>query len=47
MAKKVLSLTIDEKILEKWKKYTKENCINASQLVEKLLNEYLKKGGKK
>lgn len=43
MAKKVLSVTIDEKILEKWKEYTEEECINASQLIEKLLKEYLKK----
>jgi len=43
MAKKVLSVTIDEEILEKWKKYAEEECINSSQLIERLLNERLKK----
>ena len=43
MSKKVLSVTIDEKILAEWKKYTDEECINSSQLIEKLIKEYLKK----
>ena len=43
MAKKVLSVTIDEKILEIWKEYAKEECVNSSKLIEKLLKEYLKK----
>ncbi len=48
MGKKVLSVTIDEKILSNWKKYVQENCINASKLIEKMLKEYLEeKGGKK
>lgn len=50
MAKKVLSVTIDEKILEKWKEYAEEECINSSQLIEKMLKEHLEKrrlkGGK-
>jgi len=47
MAKKVLSVTIDEQILETWKEYAEEECINSSQLIEKMLKEYLKKRGKK
>ena len=46
MSKKVLSATIDEEILEKWKEYTEEECINSSQLIEKLLKEHLKKKGR-
>ena len=46
MAKKVLSVTIDEKILEEWKKYTRKECINSSQLIEKMLKDHLKKRGK-
>jgi len=46
MSKKVLSVTIDEKILEKWKEYAEADCINSSQLIEKLLKEHLKKRGK-
>jgi len=44
--KKVMSATIDKKILEKWKQYTEEECINSSQLIEKMLKEHLKKRGK-
>ncbi len=47
MVKKVLSATVDEEVLEKWKKYTDEECINSSQLIEKLLKEHLKKRGEK
>ena len=47
MTKKVFSVTIEEKILEEWKKYTEERCINSSQLIEKLIKEYLKKEGRK
>ena len=43
MTKKVLSATIDEKILIRWKDYVDDNCINSSQLIEKMLNEHLKK----
>jgi len=46
MSKKVLSVTIDEKILEKYKEYAEEECINSSQLIEKMLREHLKKRGK-
>ena len=45
MSKKVLSVTIDERILIDWKKYTEEGCINSSQLIEKLIKEHLKKKG--
>jgi metal-responsive CopG/Arc/MetJ family transcriptional regulator len=41
MAKKVLSVTIDEKLLELFKNYTKKECINSSQLIEKMIKEYL------
>jgi hypothetical protein len=47
MVKKVLSATVDEDIFEKWKKYTEGECINSSQLIEKLLKEHLKKRGEK
>jgi metal-responsive CopG/Arc/MetJ family transcriptional regulator len=47
MGKKVLSVTIDEEVLDSWKKFTEEECINSSQLIEKMMKEYLKtKGGK-
>ena len=46
MAKRVLSITIDEKLLEKWKKHVEKECINSSQLIEKVIVEYLKKRGK-
>jgi len=45
MSKKVLSVTIDEKILQAWKGYAGKECINSSQLIEKLLEEHLKKRG--
>jgi len=45
MVKKVLSVTINENILDSWKKYTKEECINSSQLVERMIKEHLKKEG--
>jgi len=47
MTKKVLSVTIDEKILTEWKKYIEEKCINSSQLIEKMIKEHLKKEVKK
>lgn len=43
MSKKVLSVTIDEDVLDSWKKFTEEECINASQLIEKMIKEHLKK----
>jgi hypothetical protein len=46
MTKKVLSITIDEKILKYWKKYAEEECVNSSKLIEKMLKEHLKKRGK-
>ena len=46
MAKKVLSVTIDEKILKNWKKYADEECVNSSKLIEKMLKEHLDKRGK-
>lgn len=45
MGKKVLSVTVEEEILKAWKEYAKEECINSSQLIEKLLKEHLKKRG--
>ncbi len=47
MVKKVLSATVDEDVLEKWKKYTDEECINSSQLIEKLLKDHLKRRGER
>ncbi len=47
MVKKVLSATVDEDVLEKWKKYTDEECINSSQLIEKLLKDHLRRRGEK
>lgn len=46
MAKKVLSVTIEERILKKWKEYADEECVNSSKLIEKLLKNHLKKRGK-
>jgi hypothetical protein len=45
MGKKVISVTIEDKILDKWKDYAEKECINSSQLIEKLLKEHLKKRG--
>ena len=47
MGKKVLSVTVDEKILDSWKEFVNEKCINSSQLIERLIIDYLKKEGKK
>ena len=47
MVKKVMSVTVDEKILEKWKKFTEEDFINSSKLIEKLIENYLKDRGKR
>jgi metal-responsive CopG/Arc/MetJ family transcriptional regulator len=46
MAKKVLSITIDEKTLKSWKEYAEEECVNSSKLIEKLLKKHLGKRGK-
>lgn len=45
MAKKVLSITIDEKVFSKWKEYVEEDSINSSSLIEKFLKERLNKRG--
>jgi metal-responsive CopG/Arc/MetJ family transcriptional regulator len=45
MVKKVLSITIDQKILEIWKNYAEKECVNSSKLIEKLLKNHLKKRG--
>lgn len=37
-----MSITVDEKILERWKKFTEENFINSSKLIEKLIEDYPK-----
>jgi len=47
MVKKVLSVTIDEEILESWKEYANQECVNSSKLIEKLLKEHLEKKGEK
>ena len=46
MGKKVLSVTIEEGILSKWKEYAEEECVNSSKLIEKMLKEHLKRKGK-
>ncbi|MEM5791039.1 MAG: hypothetical protein QXP77_03260 [Candidatus Aenigmatarchaeota archaeon] len=43
MARDHLVASIDKQILEKWKEYCKERCINSSRLIEKLIKEFLKK----
>jgi metal-responsive CopG/Arc/MetJ family transcriptional regulator len=45
MTKKVFSVTIEEKILKKWKEYAEKECVNSSKLIEKLLKNHLKKRG--
>jgi metal-responsive CopG/Arc/MetJ family transcriptional regulator len=47
MVKSKLNATIDATILEKWEGHCKENCINRSQLIEKLIRDYLDKKVKK
>jgi hypothetical protein len=46
MGKKVLSATIEEKILANWKKHVEDECVNSSKLIEKLLKEHLRRRGK-
>lgn len=46
MGKRVLSITVEEKLLKKWKEYTKENCINSSQLIERMIKERLESNEK-
>lgn len=45
MVKKVLSVTIEDKILDLFKKHVKEKCMNSSQLIEKMIKDYLKSAG--
>lgn len=47
MAKKIMSVTIDDGVFEKWRVHTQEGCINSSKLIEKLMEEHLKKAAKK
>ena len=47
MAKKVMSITIDEEVFSKWKDYVEEDSINSSKLIEKLMKKHLKKRGLK
>ncbi len=46
MGKKVISATVDDKLFDEWKKNAEDNCINSSQLIEKLLRDYLRRGKK-
>jgi metal-responsive CopG/Arc/MetJ family transcriptional regulator len=46
MGKPVLSVTIDEKVLSRWKNYNDKKCINSSKLIQKLIEDYLKKEDK-
>ena len=45
MAKKVMSVTVDEELFSEWKKYTEDMCINSSKLVERMIREHLEKHG--
>ena len=38
---KIISFTIDKKLFDKWKSYTKKESINSSKLIGKLLKKYL------
>jgi metal-responsive CopG/Arc/MetJ family transcriptional regulator len=42
MAKKVASFTVEEKVLAEFDKYCKDNAINKSAMVEKLVQQFLK-----
>ena len=43
MAKKVISFTVNKKLFDNWKGYIEKESINSSKLIEKLLQEYLRK----
>ena len=43
--KGVLSVTIDNSLLGKFKEKCKNNSINKSQLIESYIKEYVKKNG--
>jgi metal-responsive CopG/Arc/MetJ family transcriptional regulator len=47
MVKKVFSVTIEESILEKWREFVEDNCVNSSKLVEKILKEHLRRENNK
>jgi metal-responsive CopG/Arc/MetJ family transcriptional regulator len=47
MVKKVFSVTIEESILEKWREFVEDNCVNSSKLVEKILKEHLERKSKR
>ncbi len=41
MAKEKISANLSKETYHKWKKFVSENCINASQLLEKLIQEHI------
>jgi len=43
--KGALSVTVDNSLLEKFKKNCKNNAINKSQLIQTLIEGYVKKNG--
>lgn len=43
MGKKILSITVEESILRRWKEYTEEECINSSKLIERMIDEHMNK----
>ena len=42
MVKKVVSFTVSEEVLKKWKDHARRESINSSKLVEQLMIKYLK-----
>ncbi|MCD6110409.1 MAG: hypothetical protein J7K08_01870 [Thermoplasmata archaeon] len=47
MARKTISLSIDEEIYEAYKKYCEENSLILSRKVETFMKEELEKGGRR
>jgi len=43
MVKSQVTATISSNTFINWQDFCKENCINSSQLIEKLMDSYLKK----
>jgi hypothetical protein len=41
--KQQISATISKKVFDEWKKFCSDNCINASQLIEKVIQDHMKK----
>ena len=41
--KKVVSFTIEEDLLGKWRKHVDSNSINSSKLIENLIKKHLRK----